>query len=93
MSWSRRRMPTWRFVVTDSGIGFPASFQPHLFERFRQAESGTARLHGGLGLGLSIAQHIVEMHGGTIDAESAGEGKGATFSVLLPLIGVPAAKV
>ncbi len=74
-----------KIVVTDTGIGFPASFQPHLFERFRQAESGTTRPHGGLGLGLSIAQHIVETHGGTIEAESAGEGKGATFTVTLPL--------
>ena len=72
------------------GIGFPASFRPHVFERFRQAESGTTRLHGGLGLGLAIARHIVEMHGGTIDAESAGEGKGATFSVKLPMSPVPA---
>lgn len=72
-------------VVTDTGIGFPASFRPHLFERFRQAESGTTRLHGGLGLGLAIAQHIVEMHGGTIGAESPGEGKGATFRVALPM--------
>jgi PAS domain S-box-containing protein len=79
-------------VVSDTGIGFPASFRPHLFERFRQAESGTTRLHGGLGLGLSIAQHIVEMHGGTINAESGGEGKGATFSVALPLNNVSATK-
>ena len=62
-------------VVSDTGIGFPASFRPHLFERFRQAESGTTRLHGGLGLGLAIAQHIVEMHGGTIGAESAAKGR------------------
>ena len=74
-----------KIVVADTGIGFPPSFQPHLFERFRQAEGGTTRVHGGLGLGLSIAKHIVEMHGGTIEAESGGEGKGATFSVTLPL--------
>jgi PAS domain S-box-containing protein len=73
-----------RIIVSDTGVGFPASFRPHLFERFRQAESGTTRPHGGLGLGLSIAQHIVDMHGGTIEAASAGEGKGATFSVVLP---------
>jgi PAS domain S-box-containing protein len=79
-----------KLIVTDTGIGFPASFQPHLFERFRQAESGTTRPHGGLGLGLSIAQHIVEMHGGTIDAQSAGEGKGSTFTVVLPLSKVTA---
>jgi len=77
-------------IVSDTGIGFPSSFQPHLFERFRQAESGTTRPHGGLGLGLSIAHHIVEMHGGTIEGESGGEGKGATFSVVLPLSKVSA---
>ena len=79
-----------KLIVTDTGIGFPASFQPHLFERFRQAESGTTRPHGGLGLGLSIAQHIVEMHGGTIDAQSGGQGKGSTFTVTLPLSNVTA---
>ncbi|RPI57861.1 MAG: PAS domain S-box protein [Acidobacteria bacterium] len=73
-----------QIIVSDTGVGFPKAFKPHLFERFRQAESGTTRLHGGLGLGLSIARHIIEMHGGTIDAESAGEGKGATFTVTLP---------
>jgi PAS domain S-box-containing protein len=71
-------------VVSDTGIGFSTSFKPYVFERFRQAESGTTRLHGGLGLGLAIARHIVEMHGGTIEADSPGEGKGATFSVRLP---------
>ncbi len=79
-------------VVSDTGIGFPASFRPHLFERFRQAESGPTRVHGGLGLGLAIARHIVEMHGGTIAAESGGQGKGSTFSVVLPLSQVSAAK-
>jgi PAS domain S-box-containing protein len=82
-----------KIIVSDTGIGFPSSFQPHLFERFRQAESGTTRTHGGLGLGLSIAHHIVEMHGGTIQAESKGEGKGATFSVVLPVSKVSAATV
>jgi len=77
-------------VISDTGIGFASSFKPHVFERFSQAESGTTRIHGGLGLGLAIARHIVEMHGGTIHAESAGEGKGATFSVRLPLSSVPA---
>ena len=80
-------------IITDTGIGFRESFRPHLFERFRQAESGTTRVHGGLGLGLAIARHIVEMHGGTIDATSEGEGKGATFSVVLPLSRVSAKKV
>jgi signal transduction histidine kinase len=80
-------------VIRDTGVGFPASFRPHVFERFRQAESGVTRVHGGLGLGLSIARHIVEMHGGTIDAESPGEGKGATFTVSLPVAGVTARAV
>jgi PAS domain S-box-containing protein len=79
-----------KIIVTDTGMGFPASFRPHLFERFRQAESGTTRPHGGLGLGLSIAQHIVETHGGTIEAQSGGEGQGATFTVTLPLSKVTA---
>jgi signal transduction histidine kinase len=77
-------------IVSDTGIGFPPRFKPHVFERFSQAESGTTRLHGGLGLGLAIARHIVEMHGGTIEADSAGEGKGATFTVRLPVVNVPA---
>ena len=80
-----------KIIVTDTGIGFPASFQPHLFERFRQAESGTTRPHGGLGLGLSIALHIVETHGGTIEAKSDGEGKGSTFTVVLPARNISAA--
>ncbi len=79
-------------TITDTGIGFRESFRPYLFERFRQAESGTTRVHGGLGLGLAIARHIVEMHGGTINATSEGEGKGSTFSVRLPLGRVSAEK-
>ena len=57
-----------------------------MFDRFRQAEAGTTRKTGGLGLGLAIVRHIVEMHGGTVHAASAGEGKGATFRVRLPLM-------
>jgi CheY-like chemotaxis protein len=74
-----------RISVTDSGIGFAPDFAPHVFERFRQADSGFARAHGGLGLGLAIARHLVEMHGGTIEASSEGTGKGATFCVSLPV--------
>ena len=61
-------------------------FLPYVFERFRQAEAGTTRKTGGLGLGLAIVRHIVEMHGGTVEASSAGEGKGSTFRVCLPLM-------
>jgi len=71
------------FIVCDSGMGISAEFLPHLFERFRQAESGTRR-PGGLGLGLNISKQLVELHGGTITAESAGVGQGATFRVSLP---------
>ena len=73
-------------VVSDTGIGIRPDFLPYVFERFRQAEAGTTRKTGGLGLGLAIVRHIVEMHGGTVEAASAGEGKGATFRVRLPLM-------
>jgi PAS domain S-box-containing protein len=71
--------------VTDTGIGIRSEFLPDLFERFRQASSLTTRRHGGLGLGLSIAKHLTDLHGGSIEARSAGEGTGATFTVQLPL--------
>jgi signal transduction histidine kinase/CheY-like chemotaxis protein len=71
--------------VTDTGSGISPEFLPHVFERFRQADSSTTRKHGGLGLGLSIVKHLVELHGGSVAAESAGEGKGATFIVKLPV--------
>ncbi|HEU4411709.1 MAG TPA: ATP-binding protein, partial [Polyangiaceae bacterium] len=70
--------------VTDTGQGIAPDFLPHVFERFRQAEGGTTRRHGGLGLGLSIVKHLVERHGGNIEAKSDGEGKGATFRFRLP---------
>jgi PAS domain S-box-containing protein len=73
-------------VVSDTGMGIGADFLPYVFERFRQAEAGTTRKAGGLGLGLAIVRHIVEMHGGTVEASSAGEGQGATFRVRLPLM-------
>jgi PAS domain S-box-containing protein len=78
-------------VVRDTGAGIPPAFLPYVFERFRQADSGTTRQHGGLGLGLAIARHLVEMHGGTISAESEGAGRGATFRVELPSAMVAAA--
>jgi CheY-like chemotaxis protein len=73
-------------VVSDTGIGIAKEFLPHMFERFRQADAGTTRARGGLGLGLGIARQLVELHGGTIQAASAGEGHGATFRVELPLM-------
>ena len=72
--------------VSDTGVGIRPDFLPYVFERFRQGESGTTRKTGGLGLGLAIVRHIVEMHGGTVHAASAGEGHGATFRVRLPLM-------
>jgi signal transduction histidine kinase/CheY-like chemotaxis protein len=72
-------------TVSDTGQGIRADFLPHLFTRFTQADSSTTRAHGGLGLGLAIVRHLVELHGGAIKAKSAGEGKGATFIVALPL--------
>ena len=71
-------------IVSDTGMGIRPDFLPYVFERFRQAEAGTTRKTGGLGLGLAIVRHIVEMHGGTVEASSAGEGQGATFRVRLP---------
>src|SRR5204862_6738117 len=74
-----------RVVVCDEGVGIRRDFLPHVFEPFRQAEASTTRAFGGLGLGLAIVKYFTEMHGGSIVAESAGEGKGATFTVTLPL--------
>jgi CheY-like chemotaxis protein len=71
--------------VIDTGKGISPDFLPHVFEYFRQADSTTTRKFGGLGLGLAIARQIVEMHGGTIQAESEGENRGAVFTVQLPL--------
>ncbi len=73
-------------AVSDTGQGFEPGFLPHIFERFQQADSSTSRTHGGLGLGLAIVRHIVELHGGSVHAESAGPGRGATFTVKLPLV-------
>ncbi len=72
--------------VSDTGIGIAPDFLPFVFERFRQADSSATRAAGGLGLGLAIVRHVTEMHGGTVEASSAGEGQGATFTVRLPLM-------
>ena len=71
--------------VRDTGVGIPAEFLCHVFERFRQEDSLITRSHGGLGLGLAIVRHLVELHGGTVSAESSGIGQGATFIVNLPM--------
>lgn len=80
-----RRDSLVELTVADNGQGIDEAFLPHVFERFRQADGGIARRVGGLGLGLSIARHLVEAHGGTIEAVSEGTGKGATFIVRLPV--------
>ncbi|HSK62688.1 MAG TPA: ATP-binding protein, partial [Pyrinomonadaceae bacterium] len=73
-------------TVSDTGQGIDPEFLPRVFDRFRQADSSTTRSFGGLGLGLAIVRHLVELHGGTVSAESEGEGKGATFSASFPLL-------
>jgi CheY-like chemotaxis protein len=80
-----------RVTVTDTGRGISADFLPQVFEVFRQADASLTREQGGLGLGLSISKRLAELHGGALRAESAGEGRGATFTLELPLSGAPIA--
>ncbi len=75
-------------IVTDSGVGISNEFLPFVFDRFRQADASTTRLHGGLGLGLSIVRQLVDLHGGSVSVSSEGQGKGATFTIMLPFVGV-----
>jgi PAS domain S-box-containing protein len=75
-----------RLSVTDTGEGIHPEFLPYVFDRFRQEDSSRTRKHGGLGLGLAIVHHLIELHGGTVEAYSAGEDTGATFTVTLPLV-------
>ncbi|MBI2203548.1 MAG: PAS domain S-box protein [Candidatus Rokubacteria bacterium] len=75
-----------RIVVSDAGVGIEPDLLPHVFERFRQADAGSAGPRGGLGLGLAIVREILEMHGGAVEAQSDGRGRGATFTITLPMI-------
>lgn len=81
-----KQADNYRLRIHDSGVGIAAEFLPHLFSRFRQADGTTTRRYGGLGLGLSIVQQLVDLHGGTVTAASPGIGEGATFTVLLPAL-------
>jgi signal transduction histidine kinase len=80
-----RAGPSAKITVSDTGRGISPEFLPHVFERFRQADSSNTRLHGGLGLGLAIVRHLVELHSGSVQAASQGKGRGAFFTVTLPL--------
>jgi signal transduction histidine kinase/ActR/RegA family two-component response regulator len=75
-------------VVEDSGVGIAPEYLPRLFERFRHPDASTTRPHGGIGLGLAIVRHLVELHGGHVEASSKGRGQGATFRVTLPMLGM-----
>ncbi|HZI48355.1 MAG TPA: PAS domain S-box protein, partial [Pyrinomonadaceae bacterium] len=87
----RRQGAFAEVVVRDTGIGIAPDFLPHVFERFRQAESAATRSHRGMGLGLAIVRHLVELHGGTVSVESAGENQGSIFTIHLPLATTPKA--
>ena len=78
--------PVAQIQIIDTGCGISADFLPHVFDRFRQADASMTRSYGGLGLGLAIARQLVELHGGTLLAQSKGEGQGSTFTIELPLI-------
>jgi signal transduction histidine kinase len=89
-----RRSVPWQWAtayaqitVSDNGIGIAPEVLPYIFDRFHQAESTISQSPGGLGLGLAIVRHLVELHGGTVYASSPGKGQGATFKVSLPLLG------
>ena len=84
---AREKRDGVEIVVSDTGSGIAPEFLPHVFDRFRQGDSSTTRAHGGLGLGLAIVRDLLELHGGTVQAESKGEGHGTTFTVWMPEMG------
>ena len=84
-SFGDARPEVTRITVTDTGRGIDPQFLAHVFDRFAQEDGSSTRANGGLGLGLTIARHIVELHGGTMSAASPGRDRGATFTALLPL--------
>ncbi len=86
LSVTDRASPCAQIQIIDTGCGISAEFLPFIFDRFRQADASMTRSYGGLGLGLAIARQLVELHGGTLQAQSKGEGQGATFTIQLPLI-------
>jgi signal transduction histidine kinase len=88
-----REEATITIHVSDTGMGIDQEFLPHVFDRFRQQDSASTRAHGGLGLGLSIVGHLVQLHGGTVEASSGGTGQGATFSVCVPLAPIRATQI
>jgi signal transduction histidine kinase/ActR/RegA family two-component response regulator len=88
----KRAGPNLELAVEDTGEGISPDFLPHVFDRFRQADSATSRRHTGLGLGLAIVRQLVELHGGTVRAESSGPGKGAKFTIRLPILTAPRAR-
>src|SRR5262249_13784964 len=80
-----------QITVSDTGIGIAPEFLPYIFDRFRQADGSTTRTHGGLGLGLAIVRHLVELHQGTVEVQSHGEKQGTIFTVTLPIVPVETA--
>ena len=89
----KRCQPMVTISVTDSGIGINPEFVPYIFDRFRQADGSTTRAHGGLGLGLSIVKHLVELHEGTVEVQSEGQDRGATFTVSFPIAAAGSSEV